>query len=554
MFSTIIVSSSIVCNVEYILLNRLHAVAYMGMKSVALLIFIGVTLSSIAQNTPTATMPATDDEFTSPLLRNPYEITLDNVIAATLQNNLNLKIVEFDKEIADEGLKAEYGIFDPTLFMSYERSESERKNLSGFNLSTITGGSAYETPEVTHETQKKFVTSLAQLLPTGAVLEIMYNISRYQTNNDSSLSINPYYQSGAGVKLRQPLLKDGGIFITKSGIMIARVNKQISRDAFRNSVIDILSRAIRVYWDLVYAIENYNVQKISLTQAQDLLRINKVKYEAGVLPATHVLQAEAQVASRKDQLLLAEKTIFDVSDALKNIMNISRNTEQWQYTLIPGNELDYEKQTIDEQKAYVDALMFRPDYNELKKQKEILEIQKRVAKNQKLPELDLYGSYGFTGTEHDISSSTDELETLDYNNWAVGIELSYPILNIRARHEFNKATLQVEQTQTALENLEQNIRLQVRNAVRQVRTNLNRIPITKTRVDFEQAKLRDELKRYEVGVATIQDVLQFQTDLATARALHYRAIADYLQSLVTLYEATGTLLREYGIMLMGEDA
>ena len=68
-------------------------------------------------------------------------------------------------------------------------------------------------------------------------------------------------------------------------------------------------------------------------------------------------------------------------------------------------------------------------------------------------------------------------------------------------------------------------------------------------MEFEQAKLRDELKRYDVGVTTIQDVLRFQTDLANARASNLQAITRYLKSLVELQRVKGTLLTELNIVV-----
>ena len=532
------------------------------MKHVTCGIFLVINLSILTFTIDTAQAQRdlpdettiTADELTSPLQHNPRPISLEEVIQLTVQNNLNIKIVEYDQDIARYGIGAAYGIFDPTLYMSYERRESEEKNLSSLNMGPITipGYGTIElgssSPPVVHNTEKVFVASLSQLLPTGAVLSLSYNATRFQTNNQSVLAMNPYYSNRATLSAKQPLLRNAGSFVTKSGIYISQITQQITDDVHQGVVIDILAQSIKTYWDLVFAVYNYEVHKVSLQQAEELLRTNRIKYEAGVLPATDVLQAEAQVAARQDQIILAEKIIYDLSDALKKIMNISRTSNEWQLTLVPRDTLlTFEKQPVDEEKALVNAALFRPDYAALQKEREINDIQKRVAKNQVFPELNIYGAYGFSGTDNHYSSSIDELETLDYNNWQAGIEFIFPILNRKARNELKQAESLAEKTDTRLSDLEQTIRLDVRNAIRRVRTNLDRIPITRKRVEFETAKLNDEQRRYEVGVATIQDVLQFQTDLANARALYLRAITNYLQSLVELQQVTGTILRDLGI-------
>ncbi|MCD6385111.1 TolC family protein [Candidatus Sumerlaeota bacterium] len=513
---------------------------------VALMMWISVFVFA-GSIQPATSAGVSDDDFTSPLATHPLKISLDEVIAFTLQNNLDIKTVDIDRLIAEYDIGSAYGIFDPTISVSYERSESEEKNISGY-------AGLFGSPPVMHETEKLFVASISQLLPTGALLQLSYNMFRYQTNDVFAYIYNPYYRSEATLTGKQPLLKNAGIFVTTANIRIAKVNRKIINEQFQKLVIDILSQAIKTYWDLVFAIENYEVHKISLQQAEELLRSNRVKYETGVLPATDVLQAEAQVAARKDELLVAAKTIRDVSDALKKIMNISRTSEQWQATLVPLDKLSYQEEVVDEEHAYCEALLFRPDYSAIKKQKELAEIQRRLAKNQLLPELNVFGTYGFSGIDYDINHSHDELESLDYNHWSAGIELAFPLLNLKARNEYKKAKKKVSQLETQMRNLEQNIRLEVRNAVRKVQTNLKRIGITEIGVEFEKAKLQDELRRFEVGMATSQDVLDFQRDLAVARARHLSAITEYLKSLVELKSVTGTLLRDLNIVLQPASA
>ncbi len=487
----------------------------------------------------TAESTASSDEFTSPLTLNPLRVSIDQVIAITLQKNLSIELVRHDQRIAEAGVSASKGIFDPTLYSSYERSEREYRNISRSDPTLII-------PPVLHDTEKLFITSISQLIPTGGVLELSYSMMRFQ-NNSSMYLFNPYYNSVMHLSGRQPLLKNAGLFVTYAGIKSARITREIVDDRLQQIAIEVLARALKTYWDLVYAIENYEVQKISLEQAEELLRNNRVKFEAGVLPKTDVLQAEARVAERKDNLLIAAKIIRDFSDALKRIMNISQSDEGWFTTLVPSDPLSYEHVSVDETEVFTEALRYRPDISQIEKQKKIAEIEERVSRNKRLPELNIFGTYGFTGTEGDIEKSHTELESLDYNNWSAGVEFIFPILNRRARNEHKQALEFLKQIDTSKEDLIQNIHLEVRNAVRQLNTNWQRIGITQTGVEFETAKLRDELKRFEVGVVTTQDVLEFQGDLARARARHLQAITEYVKSLIELRRVMGTLLMDLGI-------
>ncbi|MCX7765270.1 MAG: TolC family protein [Candidatus Sumerlaeia bacterium] len=483
-----------------------------------------------------------DDELTSPLDTTTNLLSIDDVIAFTLQNNLGIKIVEIDKRIAEHKVGAAKGIYDPTIRLSYERNEAEEKNIYSSSM-------ALALPSTSHTTDKLFVAGVTQLLPSGAIVGLTYNMLRHQTNDPFTFSINPYYRSQAALSIKLPLLKNGGSYVTNAGIRIAKINRNIVDAKFRQTVIHTLYQALTAYWELVFAMENYKVQKLSLQQAEDLLRITKLKYQAGVLPATDILQTEAQVASRKDQVLIAIKTIRDINDTLKRIMNLAQTAYEWDIMFIPVDELSFEQQLVAEEKAYAEALNFRPDYQQVKDQQKIATIQRRLAEDQKLPELNVFGKYGFSSVERDINRTHDELGTLDYNQWSIGVELIFPLLNRKAYHEHQQAELTAYQLDVLMRDLEQAIRLEVRNAVRKVNTNWERIGITQKGLEFEQAKLEDELKRYEVGMATSHDVLEFQRDLANARARYLRAITDYLESLLELKTVTGALLNELNIKL-----
>ncbi len=518
---------------------------YKGCVFVFLFSFIFFIIAAVLFNPHLAYAVTTaDDELTSPLDTRANLLSIDDVISLTLQNNLGIKIVEIDKKIATHKVEAAKGIYDPTFRLSYERSEAEEKNIYSSSMALL---------PTWHTTDKLFVAGVTQLLPSGAVVGLTYNMLRHQTNDPFTYSINPYYRSQAALSIKLPLLKNSGSNITNAGIRIAKINRKIVDAKYRQTVIHTLYQALTAYWELVFAMENYTVQNISLQQAEDLLRINKLKYQAGVLPATDILQTEAQVASRKDQVLLAIKTIRDISDALKRIMNLARTGYEWDIMFVPVDKLSFEQRSVAEDDAYAEALSFRPDYQQIKDQKKIAEIQLAVAENQKLPELNVFGKYGFSSVERDINRTHDELETLDYNQWSAGAEFIFPLLNRKARHEYKQADLTAQQLDILMRDLEQTIRLEVRNAVRKLNTNWERIGITQKSVEFEQAKLEDELKRYEVGIATSHDVLEFQRDLANARARYLRAVTDYLESWLELKTVTGALLNELNVKLEPSD-
>ena len=79
-----------------------------------------------------------------------------------------------------------------------------------------------------------------------------------------------------------------------------------------------------------------------------------------------------------------------------------------------------------------------------------------------------------------------------------------------------------------------------------------RVRETQTAVEYEEAKLDAEQKRFDVGMATSHDVLEFQRDLADSRANHLRAIIDYNKALIDLELAKGSLLQFHQIQIENE--
>jgi outer membrane protein TolC len=90
---------------------------------------------------------------------------------------------------------------------------------------------------------------------------------------------------------------------------------------------------------------------------------------------------------------------------------------------------------------------------------------------------------------------------------------------------------------------------EVREAYRQIETNLKRIAAAEASSKLSEERLRSETRRFEVGLATSHDVLEFQEKLSIARSKELRARIDYRESLVHLEQVKGTLLKKKGITL-----
>jgi outer membrane protein TolC len=166
-----------------------------------------------------------------------------------------------------------------------------------------------------------------------------------------------------------------------------------------------------------------------------------------------------------------------------------------------------------------------------------------------MPRFDAFGSYGITGLGPDTGRAGHNLGTADYDNWSLGLDFSFPIPNTRARAAARQADKLVEGSDLLTEKIKDLAIFEVRKAVRDLQSARQSIEIGKTQVRAEQEKLRGEMKRYEVGMATSQDLLDYQDRLAMAQSGLIGAIVTYNKAIVDLERARGTLLESLKIKM-----
>lgn len=492
------------------------------------------------------TTEITDKDALSKIADTPdYPISLLEAVLITLENNLDIKVSNYSSEISKYELESQKGIYDTVLRASHTESEedvqtsTDPKKIRALQRAGVpTSGYYYQRSRVSSSE-----IALSQLIPTGAYLELFYDHRRIDFQDyRGNTAFDPYYSDKVGLSLKQPLLKGFGPTVTNAGIKIARINKKINTEALKKKIMDQVYEVIKTYWDLSYAIDNFAVQELSLKQAQDLLRINTIKYETGVLPSTDVLQAKAKVATREEQVLIAKSAIKAYQDRLKQLMNIKEGSDKWNVSFTVKEKPIRDSFELNESSSFDEALKNHPDIVSLKKAIDIAKINVLVAKNMKNPELNFFAGYDYTGAGDSIENSYGKLATKYYRDWQVGLEFKYPLLNRQARYNFKKSETELEKSQTQLKNIENLIMLGIRNAIRDVETNLKRIDITKAGVEFEEAKLDAEQKRYDVGMSTSFNILTFQEDLAIAKSHHLSSIIDYNKAIASYEYSKGSIL------------
>jgi len=224
-------------------------------------------------------------------------------------------------------------------------------------------------------------------------------------------------------------------------------------------------------------------------------------------------------------------------------MNVPKDSPVWSQPLLPSDPLPLVEQSPDMESAVLTALQHRPDLEQARLDLKSKEADLAFRRNQRRWGLNLNGSYGKVGIDVDnYGNSIDDLRRGANKDWQVTMALGIPVGNRQAIANFTAADYALTQAQKGIETLELAARVQVRDAVRAVQTTLKRVKAAQVNVRLQKEKLAAEQKKFENGMSTSFQVLQFQNDLFTAQVRENLAMVDYNKAQVELERVQGTLL------------
>ena len=456
-------------------------------------------------------------------------LTLNECVARALANNLDIQIERLNPRIQSWNIVHEQGAFEPSWGIQVGYSDAWQP------LDPETAASLHLTSTVDKELRVR--SEVTGRLPTG----MQYDLSAFDTRYAGTLVTNFLFTGGAGISLTQPLLRNFGLDVNNAGIAVARKGHHMAEQAFRQQVINSVTEVSSAYYELVYSLEDLKARQEDLNRAKALLRENRKRVEAGVISPLDVTQTEAGVAEREEVVIVGEQVVRENENVLKRLT--SRDLTEWQnVALVPADRALSEAVELDLIRSTRTALETRPDFLQAKAEVERRGILVKYTHNQLWPQIDLQGGFGLNGRGFTLNEFADDVRSTDHPQWSVGVMVTVPLGNRQARANYYSARLEEEKSVLALKRLEQNLVIDVDNAVRRVQTNLKRMDATHAASRLAEASLKAEDTKLRAGTSTSFLVLQAQAQLAAARSAEIRARADYSKSLVDLSRAEGTTL------------
>ncbi|MET0516302.1 MAG: TolC family protein [Nitrospiraceae bacterium] len=486
-------------------------------------------------------------EVTQPVAAERREaISLADAVVRALQKNLDISISRHTKDSRIADIVIEQAKFDPTLSLNGQYNQQVaplNRPVLGFTPSDLT--------EITKFDQNVLgvTADITQNLVTGTNFDLNYSPQRTFVAGPNTFLFNPAYTGGLVFTLTQPLLKNFGVDVNKTFIYIAQNNATVEQHVFLDRVMTVIATVEQTFWEMVFANENLKVAQAALKAAEELLATNRAKAKAGVMSIVDVLQAEAAVASRVEQILVAEKAIRDQEDQVRRLLNPTEEDLRQDLRLAPIDAPVTALEPLSLQEAIDIAMERRPEILQAGKNIDTSELNVKFAKNQLLPTLSFQGTMGLAGLGADHNDSVKSNFGGDFYNYGAGLVLSYPLGNRSAYSTYNKRQLEARNAQSTLQSIRQQVIVGVREAVRRVQTDFKRIETTRSARIMAEKQLQAEQERLKVGLTTTRFVLDFQRDLATAQGNELRAIIDYNKSLSNLARNKATTLDRYQLQI-----
>ncbi len=479
-------------------------------------------------------------------------LSLRDAVVLTLENNSFVRVQEMQVESSKFDLLAAHAPFDPIV----TSTDNITSTISPpFSFLQGTGSSTVNFKSTTKNLQFNY----SQTFESGTNVQGGFS-SNINSSNNSFYLFNPYISSTLNFQFTQPLLRNGWFFANRAPLMIARRNLQQSSASFAAEVNNNILQAVRQYWAVVQAKGNLDVSKASMDAAETTYKRDKRALELGALPPLDIYRSEAQVASRRVQVIQSEYAVTQAEDALRMTIGADQDPyfEALDLELTEKPEPEGELRTIDAATALQTALAKRPELDAVRYALANDDTRIRLAHNHLLPELDLLGLYasnglggtGLNGSNQTVSSSwVSQMFGFNYPTYEAQLSLTLPLKNRAAKAEMGTALVSRRNDLYSQRQVQEQVILDIRNAVHQLEEAKLSIVAGKESLDLANKTMAAEQRKYELGSSTIFLVLEAQTEVASAEQGLLQAEIGYQLALAAVEHATGELLDPYHVQI-----
>lgn len=428
--------------------------------------------------------------------KGPLRLNEEEVTLIVLQQNLSILSASYDPQIAQTLVTEVQSRFDTLL------SGQVNYNIDRSDKTSIVFG--------TDNRQVVYEASVSKKFPVG--VEGRMYLRNQQDNTNSAFATDPeFWETRLGFEARAPFLKNRFGKSDRGEVEYAQKQQGVTQESSLSRLDEQVYFAVTTYWNLVASYDYLKISRQFLKRAQDFLKITREKKFIGLSEDPDVLAAEALVEQRQVEVLRAQNLIEDLSEQLKNILNLKLSDK-----ILPKESLAPRAKVPTKAEIFETALKNRNDYLALLKEAKAKDVQIAVAKDQKLPSLDLFTSLELNSVDPNYAEVLGQTFSAQNPNWRVGVDFSLSYENRLAKSALTRGKLEKARLLVQIKELENQIALQIFEALREWELQRKETVKFGRIATLQEQKLDIEEKNFLQGRSSSDIIVRFQTDWLAA--------------------------------------
>ncbi len=448
--------------------------------------------------------------FSWSLAAQPRQISVSDAVKLALQNNRDLIAAKLDREKSAEGVREARGLAMPKLSFDFQYGHSFRQ--TQFFPTNL------------------FPTAPGQPSPFGgggagfAAVELQ-NINAYT----------------ASLTLQQPIFRPQ-IF---TAIGIAGTIKNLTEQSYQASRTAVITDVKKAYYDVLIAQEQAKLVAQSIARSEQALNDTRLLYKQGLAADLDTLRAFVNVENLRPTLIKAQNLVDVTKTILKTKLSMNASDD---FVLTDSLMFDGNPPILSFETAYNEAIENRPEVSQLKLQIEVAEAQVDAEIANFLPTLDAQAQY-----QRLTLANNFQFDQYNWgNNLSVGLQLTIPLslpfltgTYTQTSAKVQQAKLEKKKSETFYENVRENIRAEVKNAISILNEATKRLQVQATTVQSAERSYNITRLRRAQGIGSALELTDAELALTQAKGNYLQAVYDYLVAKINLEKSLGRTAKLY---------
>ncbi|CAN5287147.1 TolC family protein [soil metagenome] len=478
----------------------------------------------------------------------PLKLDARTLLKLALEQNAELLFARLQSQVSEQGVEAERDLYKPLAYGNARREGRSRQRTVEERLTASLGGI-----NRLEETVLAGEAGVRMRAPTGAEVALALRSTQRRNNVIASATFAPSDSESIGalvLTLRQPLLRGAGRGILETDLRVARAERDISAWQFRQQALRVGSDALSAYWQLWRARESQALRQAALENARNSAADVQARVDGGRLAVGAADEALAVLSARRAELARGQQALFDAEARVRQMLDLPPEDRNW--PLMPPDETaDAPALSLIELAARLPAAQADwPPLRVAQLKKEQAQLRLNLAKNRKLPALDVQASYSSNSLSYGPVDAAQQTFKGRNPDWTIGVALELPIgEDLRGNAEYRAQQLKVEQAELEIHSVGQALASDLYNRSAQLDELRREMAQLQQELQSRESLVEGVQQQYKAGVSAQGRLLRLQADLLESRLRLIDAVSRLALAKVALQLVDGSLLSSFDVRI-----